>query len=157
MAYTSYGRTQRANLLKASQVGDDLLNALRPLVEKVPGTVITRVKSTGSNEDKTFSAYSPDWAGVRSRKGLQTGKKDFYFDGTMWDSYKITKEGVTAMGITFVLGTTAGMTRKSGQFLSDIHSDNEGTTILDITDDEWDDLEDEMMVIISKKIGELIR
>ena len=156
MGYTAHGRQQRANLVRASQLGKEFLALLRPVVATVPKTVIERTKS-GSN----YSSYKPFWMGVRSKKGLQTGHKDFYFSGEMWNSYQIVAESITDVGVSYTLGTNGGVAHQAGKFLSDIHSKNEGMsgdkTILDLTDEEWKKLEEEMWVVINKTYSGLIK
>ena len=145
--YTQHGLQQRKNLENIANIGENMLAALRPIVEKVPGIVIKRVKDTGSGAKGKFSAYNPDYA---KKKGKRS-HKDFYLTGTMWGSFVIVKEEVTASGLTFTLGTTDGK-GSNGQFLSDIHSETrtkhpkggtqgESQLILDITDEEWEKIE----------------
>ena len=150
--YTQHGLQQRKNLENIANIGENMLAALRPIVEKVPGIVIKRVKDTGSGASGKFirthtsgtprvgSPYHPDWAKRRSNSGLQTGKKDFWFDGKMWGSFVILKEEVTTTGISFTLGGNNADAHNGG-YLIDIHSDNQGQNILDITDEEWEKIE----------------
>lgn len=166
--YTEYGRQQRNKLTMASEVGKDLLALLRPIVATVPKTVIDRTKASGVGGNKErYSAYSGFWAAKRRQAGLQTGNKDFLFSGTMWDSYQIVDEEVTANGVSYTLGTTAGK-GSNGQFLSDIHSSSrtkhskggtqgESQLILDLTDEEYKKLEDEMWEVINKTLDVLIK
>ena len=103
---------------------DAVLKAVRPIVEKVPGIVSTRVKATGvggGSEKRPFSAYNSRYAGQRRAKGLQTGHKDFTVSNTMWGSYQIVKEATGDSSVSFDLGTTDGK-GSNGQYLSDIHS-----------------------------------
>ena len=138
-----------------------MLAALRPIVEKVPGIVIERVRSkgTGGNKEK-FSAYNPIYA----KQKKKSGHKDFYLTGKMWGSFVIVKEEVTASGLTFTLGTTDGKSSDNTMFLSDIHSEprtkheiagmqGEGQFILDITDEEWEKIENALF----RKFAENIR
>ena len=150
--YTQHGQQQRRNLLNLIDE-DKVLNALRPIVEQVPAVVTQRVRGTGSGSGGRFSAYSNDWAKKRSRKGLQTGNKDFWFDGTMWGSYKIVGERIGDGFIQYELGTTGGKSRSGSEYLSDIHSDNENQFILDITDEEWEKLQDRMWEEILKTMN----
>ena len=162
MGYTAHGRQQRANLQKASQMGKDMLALFRPIVATIPKVVIERTKAGSS-----YSKYKPFWLGVREKRGLQTGHKDFYFSGEMWNSYKIVKEGVTDVGVSFELGTTAGK-GSNGQFLSDIHSaertthakggtQGEGELILALTDEEWDNIVDQMWDVFNKATSGLFK
>lgn len=121
-----------------------LAKIAREHVEKVPATVIKRVKADGRGARGKFSAYSTGWAKKRRQKGLQTGNKDFWYDGKMWGSFQIIKEKVGDSSVVFELGTTDGKSRKGSLYLSDIHSDNEGELIIDITEDEWDKLTDDI-------------
>jgi len=87
--YTPFGKKQRDNLLTLANLGDKMLDALRPIVAKVPNIVSERVRSTGTGGNKkSFSAYNPDYA----KKTGKSGHKDFYISGTMWGSYKIVEE-----------------------------------------------------------------
>jgi len=161
--YTPFGKKQRDNLLTLANLGDKMLDALRPVVEKVPNTVIERVKSSGTGENKkSFSAYNPDYA----RKTGKSGHKDFWISGTMWGSYQIVKEEVTGTGVSFTLGTTDGK-GSDGQFLSDIHSaerkkhkrggtQGEGQLILGITDEEWEKLQNQMMEALRKEFDKYL-
>lgn len=144
--YTAYGQRQRQNLIDLTQVGAEMLNVLRPVVEKIPAVVIKRTKATGSGAKGAYSAYSKFYP--------KTGKKDFWVTGKMWGSYKITDEDVSASKITFTL-SSEGVVGNNGQELVDIHSQNrtkyvpggwqgESQNILDITDEEWTKVEDAM-------------
>ena len=154
--YTPFGKKQRDNLLTLANLGDKMLDALRPVVEKVPNTVIERTKSKGSGSDgKGYSAYTQKWAAKRSRKGLQASKKDFWFNGRMWGSYKIVKEEVTGTGVSFTLASDINDAH-NGESLVDIHSRNESTNILEITDDEWEKLQNQMMAVLDKEFSKYL-
>ena len=172
--YTPFGKKQRDNLLTLANLGDKMLDALRPVVEKVPNTVIERVKSTGSGatddggakkfirthnpgatSSRVGSPYYPDWAKRRSGKGLQTSKKDFWFDGNMWGTFKITDEAVTGTGVSFTLSSD-GAVGHNGEYLVDIHSRNQDVNILNITNDEWEKLQNQMMAVLDKEFSKYL-
>ena len=156
MGYTAHGRQQRANLQKASQIGKDMLALFRPIVATIPKVVSERTKSTGAGAGGTYSKYSTDWAKKRSARGLQTSKKDFWFNGRMWDSYKITKEEVTDVGVRFILSSDTADAHNGG-YLVDIHSDNQNQNILEVTDEEWDNIVDQMWDAFNKATSGLFK
>ena len=143
---------------------EKVMKAVRKIIDKVPAVVIKRVKSTGKGVGDKFSPYSDAiikkgehkgmrWKDVRSEKGLQTGFKDFWFEGDMWQSYVVIKETVGGGIMRWTLGTTDGKTRRGSAYLSDIHSNKEGQFILDITDDEWEKVSDEIWEEFVKTIS----
>lgn len=149
--YTPHGQIQRSNLLKISNFGEVLIPLLRPIMDKIPATVVQRTVATGSGAKGKYSTpYSRGWAKKRSDAGKQTGQKDFLFSGEMWGTYKVTDEDSSGSKITFTLSSDGAKTRGGGKFLVDAHSDKEGQNILDITDEEWTKIENEMFLIVEK-------
>lgn len=148
--YTPHGQTQRSNLLKISNFGEVLMPLLRPIMDKIPATVVSRTLSSGSGAKKKYSTpYSKSWARKRQAAGRQLGLKDFFYSGEMWGTYKVTNEESTGTKITYTLSSDGGMA-SNGSHLVDVHSDKESQNILDITDDEWKKVEDEMFAMVEK-------
>jgi len=150
--YTPEGTRQRNALLKVTTF--NLADYLLPVINKIPAVVIERTKSSGGAKG-SYSPYKTHWTKVRERKGLQTGNKDFWFEGDMWKTYKVTTAENTDYGAMFIL-SSEGAVGHNGKELVDIHSDKEGQNLLDITDDEWKDIEDELMIEIEKKIDAIL-
>lgn len=154
MALTAYGQQQRQRLIDLTNIGNEMLAVLRPIVEKIPAVVIKRTKDTGSGAKGAYSPYSKFYP--------KTGKKDFWVTGKMWGSYKIQEEDVAASKITFTLGSE-GVVGSNGQELVDIHSatrtkhvpggtQGESQNILDITDEEWTKVENAMFDAFKKEL-----
>jgi len=163
------GLTAEGNRLKNNLLNFKIdLDALRAIIDKVPAMVVKRVKETGEGSKNRFTAYSDGiiprgqyrgmtWKQVRSGKGLQTGNKDFWFDGIMWGSYQVTDENVKDLVISYTLTTTDGKTRGGTDYLADIHSDKEGQNILDITEQEEEKIMDDVFNVVLKSYDTTIR
>lgn len=147
--FTSSGQRKRDNLVRVGTF-EGLAEVLRPVINEIPGMVSQRVKSTGAGASGSFSTpYSRGWAKERNIRGLQTSKKDFWFTGQMWRSYKLVEEKIDADGIVFTLASD-GAFGESGHHLVDIHSNREGQNILDLTQEEFNEIDKKIMDAINK-------
>ena len=146
---TPQGR-EKINRLRVLLDGEDLMERFRPEVEKMPAIIAKRVRDGGGNDDKKFSTpYSKSHGKKRSERGLGTGKKDFWFSGDLWRSYKIVKEDATEESVIFYLNVTgenadsdgrkSPRSRPNKEILRG-HNERERTHILKPTKSELEDL-----------------
>ena len=87
-----------------------------------------RIQTGGGGVDDKFTDYSVYWEGVRKRKGMQTGYKDFDFTGDMWKS---TKE-IESSPDRVVIGPTGAKNRLKAEY----NVEREDQYILDVTPKE---------------------
>ena len=162
--YTEHGRKIRANLGNLFSL-DRIAKAVEPIVLTVPQSVVKRTKDnkSGGEQNKRYSAYSDSiiprgeykgmtWIEVRKQKGLQTTAKDFWFSGTMWNSYKMVKKKIGDNGVSFTFATTDGTLRGGKGSLSDFHSEKEGVNLLSLTEDEFYKLSEEIWNALIKEV-----
>lgn len=147
--FTSSGQRKRDNLVRVGTF-EGLSEVLRPVINEIPGMVSQRVKGTGAGASGSFSTpYSRGWARERNKKGLQTSKKDFWFTGDMWGTFKLVEEKIDAGGIVFTLASD-GSLGHNGEHLVDIHSKKEEQNILEITQEEFNEIDKKIMDAINK-------
>lgn len=109
---------------------EDAVRKETPLLAK---TISERISTTGKDGDGgSFSTpYSRSHAFKRKKKGkgslgTQTSYKGFYFQGTMWDNFKMMAVSASPDKISTSLGFDGDNAYKSNQELNVIHSDKEG-------------------------------
>jgi len=155
---TAEGQRKKQKLATASN--EALLDALRPLVEKIPKTVSDRVKSTGSGAEGSFSTpYSSSWSRKRSQRGRQTSKKDFSYSDSMWASFVIVDEKASLEGVSFRLAPTGTNedSRKANYYIAQAHNDRENQNIVEMTQDEVDQFSREAAEVIAKYLQNVLR
>lgn len=110
--------------------------ALRQNVPSLVDKIKLRVSTTGINGNNVpFSTpYSRSHAYKRKTKGkdslgTQTDYKGFYFQGTMWDNFKLLAFNTTDIRITAKLGFVGSNVYLTNERLNEIHSDREHIAI----------------------------
>ena len=98
-------------------------------------TIRQRVAGTGETmTGGSFSVYSAKHAKKKQRQGRppygkKTDRKNFYFQGTMWNSFGVTKISEGNSNINATMNYKGSNVYKSNEELNEIHSDNEGVGI----------------------------
>jgi len=150
--YTSFGAFGIAldNAYKGLDKGIEL--ALKDNVDSIISKIKLRVSGSGVKADGgMFSTpYSRSHEYRRKKKGkgslgTQTSYKGFYYQGTMWDNFKMLVIKNQSTKITASLGFEGSNLYKSNEELNEIHSKREGIKIAAPNNDE--------AVEFTKKIG----
>ena len=162
--WTSEGRRKKAALARAATFEgfDKLVNGV---MAELPQTIIERVKSTGAGASdkggspKAFSPYSDGYKKKRRTAGKGTSKKDFDYTGSLWESFKLVGNQITGSTLTFIYNVTGqnSDSRRSNNFLVDVHSSNEGTNILYPNGKELQDLEEKLQQKVNEYFRNLLR
>lgn len=136
-----------ANYNSLAEFGAALQRAYDGLGGVVATSLNTRTKSltdairlrvSGSGEKADGGKFSTPYSRSHSYKrgkygqgalGKQTAHKGFYYQGTMWDNFKLLMVRNNKDVVTATIGFTGNNLYKSNAELDVIHSDNEGTNI----------------------------
>ena len=126
--------------------------ALRSNIGLLIDNIRLRVSDTGKNATGgAFSTpYSRSHAYKRKKdgkgaKGQQTSYKGFFYQGTMWENFKLLSAKASALRVTATLGFAGDNKYLTNDRLNEIHSQNEGIAIAMPNKDESID--------ITRKIG----
>lgn len=93
-----------------------------------------RVIKTGANSDGgNFTPYSIGHKAKKAKSGRSpdgktTSFKNFYYQGTMWDNFKVLMNNKSNDKITITLGFTGNNAYLSNDELNSIHSAKENST-----------------------------
>lgn len=126
---------------------DAVDTALRDNVPTLISSIKLRVSTTGQNADGgSFSTpYSRSHRYKRKKYGKgalgqQILHKGFFYQGTMWDNFRMIDFESTSDKIKATLGFVGSNLYLSNDRLNEIHSFNEGIKIAAPNKDESDDL-----------------
>jgi len=108
-----------------------LVPSAKIALNNMAGAIRLRVSSTGqTSEGGQFSAYSNKYKPVKTKRGKAPfgkiiNKKNFYFQGTMWDSLQVSNISSTKDNIHARVDFIGNNVYKSNRELNEIHSTNE--------------------------------
>ena len=114
------------NYLENSFAQDILTEATMDMSAQITG----RVQQTGKLASGITHVYSPWWAEERTKKGLQTAYKDYFYTGEMWRNTGLVP-GKTTKQKVFIGGKTA-----EAQYKLNENSRIDKTNILMPTEEE---------------------
>lgn len=138
---------------------------LKSDTEEMTEKIRSRVKSGENAKGGQFTDYSDRHRKAREKKGLQTGYKDFWFNGVMFngDNFSIVKEENNGDKVTLTLGFKGTNIRNNKTSITNeellyIHSEHEGKESIIATNEKEEDalvqaLTDEVFNFIKQSIG----
>ncbi len=140
--YNSLSEFSKALQTAYNGLGGVIEQSLNTRSNSLANAVKKRVSGTGKNATGgSFSPYAKSSKNKRPKYGngslgKQTGYKGFYYQGTMWDNFKLLLVKNMGNTITAKLGFTGSNLYKTNEELSDIHTATEGTNIAMPNNDE---------------------